>query len=149
MSVKPPVLVTLTHSLGAAPARVFDAWIDPAKIGKWMFGPPLRDEDVLRITTDPQVGGAFSFLVRREGREIDHVGTYIEIERPRRLVFSWGTAQDGASSRVSIEIVPTPSGCDLTLTHEMNPDWAFMKDRVAESWAKMLVAMDRQLTAQS
>jgi uncharacterized protein YndB with AHSA1/START domain len=77
--------------------------------------------------------------------EIDHIGTYAEIERPRRLVFSWGTAQDGASSRVIIEIAPTASGCELTLTHEMNPDWAHMKDRVAESWTKMLGSLAANL----
>jgi len=144
---KPPVLVTVTHSFGVTAERVFDAWIDPAKIGKWMFGRPLRDEDVLHVTTDPKVGGAFSFLVRREGKEIDHIGTYLEIERPRRLIFSWGTAQGDASSRVIIEIVSTPSGRDLTLTHEMNPDWAFMKDRVAESWANMLASTTSRLGA--
>jgi uncharacterized protein YndB with AHSA1/START domain len=143
--VKEPVPVTVTRHFDASAERVFDAWLDPVKIGKWMFGPPLREEEVLHTKTDPKVGGSFSFLVRRQGMEIDHIGKYFEIDRPRRLVFSWGTAQDNASSRVIIEIAPTPSGCDLTLTHEMDPDWAHMKDRVAESWAKMLASLAAKL----
>ncbi|WP_335342470.1 SRPBCC domain-containing protein [Polycladomyces zharkentensis] len=66
-------------------------------IGKWMFGPahPEREEEVVRISLDPRVGGSFSFVVRRQGQEMDHVGEYLEIERPRRLVFTWGGGERG------------------------------------------------------
>ena len=141
MNAKSPIPVTVTHSFAASAERVFDAWLDPAMLGKWMFGPPLRDEVVLHVTIDAKVGGAFSFLVQRQGMEIDHIGQYLEIHRPRRLVFSWGTAQDGASSRVTVDIVAKSVGCDLTLTHEIAPDWAQFKDRAAESWAKMLASL--------
>ena len=145
MNAKPPVRAIVTHTFAASAERVFDAWLDPAMIRIWMFGPPLRDEEVLRVTTDPKVGGTFSFLVRRQGTDVDHVGTYFEIDRPRRLVFSWGMVQDAASSRVIVEVSPNASGCDLTLTHEMDPAWADFKDRAAESWRKMLAALATRL----
>jgi uncharacterized protein YndB with AHSA1/START domain len=59
--------VVVTHRFAASPERVFDAWLDPALIGQWMFGPAVREEEVLRLATDPRVGGSFSFLVRRQG----------------------------------------------------------------------------------
>lgn len=40
-------------------------------------------------TFDASAGGRFSFLVLRGGEEIDHVGEYIALERPRRLAFTW------------------------------------------------------------
>ena len=147
MNTRPPVLVTVTHSFNAAAERVFDAWLDPAMIGTWMFGPPLRDEEVLHTRIDAKVGGGFSFLVRRQGAEIDHVGKYLEIDRPRRLVFTWGTAQDGASSRVIVAFSAAASGCVVTLTHEMDPDWAHIKNKVAQSWTKMLASLAITLRA--
>jgi uncharacterized protein YndB with AHSA1/START domain len=147
MTSRPPVPVTVTHSFSASAERVFDAWLDPAMISKWMFGPPLRDEQVLHTRIDSKIGGAFSFRVRRQDMEIDHIGTYLEIDRPRRLVFTWGTAQDGASSRVIVDIAAKASGCDVTLTHEMDPDWAHIKDKVAESWMKMLGSLAAHLSA--
>lgn len=54
--------------------EIFAAFLDKELIGQWMFGPLLREEEVLRITLDGRVGGAFSFLVRRKDQEIDHVG---------------------------------------------------------------------------
>src|SRR2546422_4474208 len=71
MSTKHDVTVRVTHRYNASPERVFDAWLDPKLIDGWMFGPSQRDEEVRRVTVDPRVGGSFSFLVRREGHEID------------------------------------------------------------------------------
>jgi len=139
------IKVTVVHRFeSAAPDRVFDAWLSPALIGQWMFGPTLRDEEVLRISVDPRVGGSFSFLVRRQGEDIDHLGRYLEIDRPRRLVFTWGVGE-GASSRVVVEIVPDGSGCEVTLTHELHPDWADYADRTQAGWTKMLGALGEVL----
>jgi uncharacterized protein YndB with AHSA1/START domain len=124
MSTEPSPIARVMRRFSASPERVFDAWLDPGMIGKWMFGPVLRDEEVVRIVVDPRVGGSFSFVVRRQGTEIDHIGEYLEIGRPRRLAFTWGARQDSDSSRVIVEIVPLETGSELTLTHELHPAWA-------------------------
>lgn len=133
------VTVRVTRRYSVSPERVFDAWLDPEKIGRWMFGPALRDEEIIRIELDPRVGGSFSFVVRRQGEEIDHIGEYLEIDRPRRLVFTWGIAQDsGDSSRVLVDVVPLENGAELTLIHELDPKWADYAGRTEEGWTKML-----------
>src|SRR5215510_11160287 len=138
----PNVKVSVTRHFDAPPERVFDAWLDPEMIGKWMFGPALREEEVLRIVADARVGGSFSFLVRRQGYEIDHVGKYREIDRPRRLVFTWGVAgESDDESLVIIEIIPHESGAELTLTHEMDAKWADYASRTEAGWTKMLEAL--------
>ncbi len=69
--------------------KVFDAWLDPYMIGRWMFGPELRNEEIIKLETNPETGGTFSFVVRRDGEELDHKGTYREVKRHERLVFTW------------------------------------------------------------
>ncbi|MDP3492268.1 MAG: SRPBCC domain-containing protein, partial [Hyphomonadaceae bacterium] len=56
------------------PQRVYDTILDPAMIARFMFGPLLREEQILHIRNDPKVGGEFSYKVRRGTDEIDHVG---------------------------------------------------------------------------
>jgi len=116
--------------------------------GKWMFGPahPEREEEVVRISLDPRVGGSFSFVVRRQGQEIDHVGEYLEIDRPRRLVFTWGVADAGDSSRVIIDIIPLEKGCELTLIHELHPNWIDFASRTEAGWTKMLDVLAETLS---
>lgn len=142
MSTDSPISVSVTRRFAASAERVFDAWLDPVLIGQWMFGPRLRDEEVLHLNVDGRVGGSFSFLVRRQGHEIDHIGTYREIDRPKRLVFTWGIAGESTDeSQVIITIVPLAAGCELTLTHEMDPKWAEYTSRTQAGWAKMLDAL--------
>ena len=71
------------------------------------------------------------------------------LERPRRLVFTWATRDTlPATSKVTVQIEPLgDAACQLTLHHEMAPDWAAFTDRAAASWQKMADALERALTA--
>ena len=139
MKTEARIQVQVKRRFDVSAERVFDAWLDPQMIGQWMFGPALREETILRIAVDARVGGSFSFLVRREDQELDHVGQYLEIDRPRRLVFTWGigTASEG-ESRVSVDIAVQGAGCELTLTHDMHPKWAEYASRTKSGWTRML-----------
>lgn len=145
-STTAPTQAIVTRRFAATAERLFDAWLDPSKIHGFMFGSHLREEEVIRIDVDPRVGGTFAFVVRRQGEQIDHVGEYLELNRPHRLVFTWGVAQAASSSRVVIEIVTLANGCELTLTHELDPAWADYADRARAGWAKMIDALDQLLS---
>ena len=148
MSTATNPVVRVTHLYRFAPERVFDAFLDTRMIGRWMFGPALREEEIVRLELDPRVGGSFSFVVRRQGQEINHVGKYLEINRPRRLVLTWAVeAPVTDDSRVTVDIRATPPGCELTLTHEMHPAWADFTKRTEDAWTKMLGALDSTLDA--
>ncbi|MCL6710611.1 SRPBCC family protein [Pseudoxanthomonas sp. z9] len=137
--------VQVTRPFRARAEQVFDAWLDPAWLGRWMFGPDVRAEKVLHLRTEPRVGGGFSFLVERQGQTIDHVGTYQRIERPRRLVFTWAIRgeSDEDASTVAIDIADTPEGCMLTLTHTLPARWADYAPRTRQGWSTMLDALQR------
>jgi uncharacterized protein YndB with AHSA1/START domain len=92
------------------------------------------------------VGGSFSFVVRRQGQEIEHVGEYVILDRPRQLVFTWAIRQDlPDTSRVSVEIEPQATGCQLILMHQLHPDWSDYAERTQTAWTKMLDALDSAL----
>jgi uncharacterized protein YndB with AHSA1/START domain len=119
--------------------RVYDAWLDPGLISQWMFGPRLREETIIHILTGTVVGDTFSFLVERQGNRMDHVGKYLEMVRPTRLVFSWDIgAFSDTSSQVLIDIVANDSGCSLNLTHRMDIQWQDYADRTRDAWSNML-----------
>jgi uncharacterized protein YndB with AHSA1/START domain len=141
-----PLEARVTRRFAATAERVFDAWLDRELLGRWMFGPEVRDEEIVRLSLEPRVGGRFSFVVRRQGQEIDHVGSYLELERPRRLVFTWAVAPSSdEGSRVTIEIAPLASGCELTLVHELAPSFAEYVTRTAAGWTTMLEALGKAL----
>jgi uncharacterized protein YndB with AHSA1/START domain len=137
-----PVKAVVSHRFAVPAERVFEAWLDPVWIGRWMFGPTVRDEKIVRLAVEPRVGGKFSFVVNRQNVEIDHVGEYLELDRPRLIVFTWATRDSlPNTSRVIVEILSCDGGCELTLTHVMAADWAAFVDKAAGSWRKMLEAL--------
>jgi len=99
------------------PERVFDAWLDPAIAGRFVFATPQGQ--MIKAEIDPRVGGGFTFVDRRpEMGDVEHVGTYVEIERPRRLVFDFAVpAYDPTLTRIAVDFAPSNGGTDLTLTH--------------------------------
>ena len=141
---KPIPTVRLTRHFDTAAERVFDAWINPDLIRSWMYHPELGDQEPPRVEVDARVGGAFSFLVHRHGQAVEIAGQYIEIDRPRLLVFTWSVNQS-AASRVEIRIAPAGPACDLTLTHELHPDWSDFVARTESGWKRLIDSIAKLL----
>ena len=138
MNTGTPVTVRVTRKFDAAPERVFDAWLDPKTAGRWLFATPTGQ--MVRAEVDPRVGGRFLFVDRRNGEDVEHFGEYLEIDRPRRLVFTFAVTKfETFVTRVNIDIVQQGAGCELTLTHEgVFPDFA---SRTQEGWGKLLAGL--------
>jgi uncharacterized protein YndB with AHSA1/START domain len=144
MSVESLATVRVTRRFGASAERIFDAWLDPEKASTWLFA--TASGQMVRAEIDARVGGWFCFVDRRDGEDIVHRGEYLEIDRPRRLVFTFFVEKYSSDiSRVIIEIAPLGAGCELTLTHEKVPhEYA---SRTESGWTRILDGLARTLGA--
>ena len=148
MSTQPNAgaVLRVSRRFAASAERVFDAWIDPRKARRWLFSTPAGE--IVRAETDPRVGGTFVFVDRRDsdtGKEdIEHVGEYLEVDRPRRLVFTFAVPRYSKEfTIVTVDIVPAGTGCELTLTHErVLPEWA---SKTEEGWTTLLGRLAEEL----
>jgi uncharacterized protein YndB with AHSA1/START domain len=139
------VSVRVTHRFSASAERVFDAWLDPEKACKFLF--VTATGQMVRTEIDARVGGRFTLVERRAGEDVAHVGTYVEIDRPRRLVFMLSVPKySKEESKVSVEIKPLASGCELTLTQEMLPGMAEFRGRTEDGWRRILEGLAEQLS---
>jgi uncharacterized protein YndB with AHSA1/START domain len=143
MTAQSRLALRVTRRFSASPERVFDAWLDPAMARKFLFATPTGQ--MARVEIDARPGGRYVIVERRDGEDAGHFGEYLEIDRPRRLVFTLSAevhAQD--ADRIVVEIVPLHTGCELTLTHETSAP-ADMKDRITEGWTSVLAGLDATL----
>lgn len=126
-------------------SSVFDAFISPELISQWMFGSSLNGDDIIHIEADPREGGRFSFLVSRDGQRLDHVGTYLALERPKHLRFTWAIAgqsdDEEGGSLVDVTFSASPGGTEVKLAHGLQAEWAPYAHQVGESWSEMLDAL--------
>jgi uncharacterized protein YndB with AHSA1/START domain len=132
----------VTRSFAASPERVFDAWLNPAIARRFLFATPTGE--MVRVEIDARVGGKFLIVRRTDGEDVEHVGEYLAIERPRRLVFTFAVPKFSAQfTQITIDIAPAANGCTLTLTHEgVLAEWA---ERTQEGWGMILNGLDGTL----
>ena len=131
--------VRIYRNLKAAPEQVFEAWLDPKKIAQWMTLP--FGDKVVKIKTQALPRTTFSFRILRDGKELNHIGEYIEIRKPHRLVFTWGV--EGfpmGASRVAVDFEPSDGETTLTLTHR-GVDEEFIT-RTQQGWEKIITALE-------
>ena len=134
---------TVTKSFRHPPERVFDAWLDPAVARRFLFATPTGE--MIRAECDARVGGKFVFVDRRPDMgDVLHTGEYLEIDRPRRLVFTFGVpAYNPDLTRVEVDITPNAQGCEVRLTQRGTPDeWV---ERSTQGWTMILGALEAAL----
>jgi len=86
--------------------RVFDAFLDPAKAGKFMFA--TETGTMVRSDVDARVGGRCAFVDRRSNEgDVEHTGEYLAIERPHRLAFTLQPRNIRRTSTASSSRSPT------------------------------------------
>ena len=138
MTDKPSV--TVRRHFDASPERVFDAWLDSETVGQWLFATPTGQ--MVKVEIDARVGGRFVIVERRDGEDVEHTGEFLEIDRPRRLVMTFGVPKYSANTtKVTVEITASGSGCDLTLTSD-NLDAEYV-ERTKQGWAMILDGLAR------
>ena len=102
-----------TVTIQAAPEIVFRFFEDSARWARWWGA---------GSTIDPRPGGK---VYIRHPNGIETVGEVLEIDRPNRIVFTYGYASGNpippGASRVTIRLTPAPDGARLDLLHEF-PD---------------------------
>jgi uncharacterized protein YndB with AHSA1/START domain len=79
--------VNIEKTINASIEKVFDAWLDPNMMSKFMMGMPGMPES--DVENDPLEGGEFTIIMHYRGEKLPHTGRYLEISRPNKLVFTW------------------------------------------------------------
>lgn len=126
--------VTVKHRFDASAERVYHAWLDPQIARQFLY--TTATGEIVRCEIDARVGGRYTIVDRRSGEDILHEGTYLELDAPRRIVFTLRVPKYSADEdRVTIDIEPLAQGCVLTLTTQTADEWAEATHR---GWAMIL-----------
>ena len=134
-------LVTVQREIAAPAEDLFDAWLDAQSLGSWLKPDGIRET---RAETDPRVGGTFRIVMVDDESSIVHSGTYREIDRPRRLVFTWSSPATGfRDSIVTVTFQPSSSSSTVVEIHQVGlPDEEARVGHHA-GWSDALRELDR------
>ena len=143
----PGAVVQIRRRVKARAEEIFDLWTKPELMVRWMS--PFPGAVDCKASCDLRPGGAYSLVMTSGEARRDVSGTYVEIDRPRKLVFTWmGPLTNNVSTLVTLELTPRGDETDLVLTHERLPTqamheghtkgWGHILDHLADAVAKDL-----------
>lgn len=111
--------VRVERMLPATPDVVFDAWTDPTSLRIWMAPGPRAVADA---ECEARVGGAFRIVMIDDSGAVEHTGRYLELDRPRRLVFTWRSPGTGhTDTEVTVDLAEQDAGTRMVITHRGLP----------------------------
>jgi uncharacterized protein YndB with AHSA1/START domain len=142
--VTPDRVVTVRRVLPAPPDIVYDEWLDPVGMIEWMCPRPAR---AVKISLEPSVGGPLRIDIEDSGSSLYVTGHYVELDRPRRLRFTWSCSDwPDPSVQSVVTVTLTAHGADetmMTIEHEqLPPDQV---DSHQRGWGAIAAQLDETL----
>jgi len=97
--------VRLERTYAAPVEAVFDAWTNPEVMRRGWKADPTHE---VTIAADVRVGGGYRLEMRMpDGDDMAVYGTYREVSRPDRLVYSWTWEGTGPYANHETEVAVT------------------------------------------
>jgi uncharacterized protein YndB with AHSA1/START domain len=126
--------VAVVERVLSAPCDVvYDEWLSVESLVEWMCPRPARLQGV---DIDPVVGGPYRFDIVEDGRQMVVVGTYLTLDRPHTIRFTWSCSTWTVSSHESIVTIEfRPVGEEqthMTIRHELLPPGTIVSHQ--EGW---------------
>jgi uncharacterized protein YndB with AHSA1/START domain len=115
---------------------VYDEWLDPDALSDWMCPRPAR---ATNIDVDPRIGGRLRIDIVEDGVRFAVTGRYVELDRPRRLSFTWSCTtwpDPSVESLVTVTLESTGNNETLmTIHHALLPPELI--DQHQSGWARI------------
>lgn len=112
-----PRMIIATRMFDAPRSLVFEAWTDQKHLAQW-WGP-----DGFSTTTrsiDIRSGGVWRFVMHGpDGRDYENRITYVEVVKPKRLVYRHGGGDDVEPVEFEVEVTFEEIGKQTQLTMRM------------------------------
>jgi uncharacterized protein YndB with AHSA1/START domain len=110
-------MIIATRVFDAPRELVFEAWTDQKHLAQW-WGP-----DGFSTTTrsmDIREGGIWRFVMHGpDGRDYENLITYVEVVKPKRLVYRHGGTEDVEPVQFEVEVMFEDLGEQTKLTMRM------------------------------
>ncbi|MFT3924471.1 MAG: SRPBCC family protein [Myxococcales bacterium] len=119
--------LVVTRTFNGPAEVVFDAWTKPELVTRW-WAPRSFGIKLVSCEIDLRVGGQYRYVFAVEGpKTMEFYGTYLEVQRPARLVWTNADAGDFVSTATFTE----KAGRTTLTLHELHPSKEALDEALA------------------
>ncbi|WP_455269312.1 SRPBCC family protein [Rhizobium herbae] len=138
--------LTVSRKIAAPRETVFNAWLSPAMLAKFM-APPFGSSQPTKVRNDPVKGGRFSIVMVTPEKEIPHAGTYLEIDPHSRLSFTWESPYSLDDSVVTIDLAEVDAGTTEITLKQVKFKSEEAREGHEKGWSAILDLLETSLAA--
>ncbi len=103
------------RAVRASPEKIFEAYTDPKLVPRW-WAPPGGSLWIEQMDVRP--GGKYRFVQHTpDGQELVFVGSYVEVQPPTRLVYTFEVEGQGHPVTATVELRREGASTRVTLTN--------------------------------
>lgn len=134
----------ITKLIAATPEQVFEAWTNPDIMAKWSAPEGINQID---CTSSLEVGGSYEIVMTNdEGLLHTAFGSYLEIDRPNRLVYTWDWREEAfkmdVDTVITVEFNALGDSTEVIMTHDLFPNRE-MSEAHEQGWSSCLNRLER------
>lgn len=122
-----PASFVISKTINGGAQKVFDRWLIPVFLEEWMFGEHTGHDSIISLENTVRRGGDFCYLVNSNQHIKAIQGSYLELDIPSRLSFTWLEAD---KKQAADKVNEHPNVCHCTVTFEEQDDKTRLKLQV-------------------
>ena len=142
-----PIKRSLSRSIPAPVEKVFDHWLIPTFVGKWMFNAEIQKESIVELKNEARPRGEFTYTTKRLGEKITYKGEFKIIDRPRILEFTWNEGRAGvALNTIRVLFEDAPQSTKLKISLVLDHSEKINADNIKSLWSQRTKALSTLLS---
>jgi len=110
-----PTSFSISKTINGDAQRVFDHWLIPVFLEEWMFGEHTGHDAIDSLDNTVRRGGDFCYKVRSKQQQTAVQGSYLELDIPTRLSFTW---LESAEQEPAEAVQDHPETCQCAVTFD-------------------------------
>ncbi len=109
--------LTIERTFDAPAEAVFDAWTSPEVVKRWWR--VESNWETAEAEVDARVGGRIHVTMHNPDKDEDYGGggLYTEVDRPRRLAFTWTWDHETRKTLIQIDFHEVAGGTTVSFSH--------------------------------
>lgn len=123
--------MVVTRIVNGPPDLVFDAWTKAELFQRWWV-PKSMPMKLVGCEIDARAGGGYKLTFEFDGATMDFYGRYLEVDRPKRLVWT-NEEGEGDATITTVTFDETADGKTQIVYHDLYPSKEALEEGIGST----------------
>jgi len=139
----------MSHDFNSPPSHIYEAFLNLESAKSFLFR--TQDGELVSAKLDPDVGGEFVIVEKRQDGDVEYRGNFVELDRDQKISFAYTIGKDSPDSHF-VEIYFKPSGSSggrVEISQYLDSENTELHSLSEKVWSQSLTQLEVHLSRPS